>query len=145
MDNYKANKLLKIYKINNKLIFFIIYLLISVFVIFLWNLYSSLTLFFFLIVASYHFGREDTSFLHDGNSLLDQLFYLIKGSLIIFAPLFFHFDETLKVFEILFMSKTIIIFIKNEHWIINIFMGLGVWDIFILFIKINLKILKSYF
>ena len=32
MDNYKANKLLLIYKINNKSIFFIVYILISNFV-----------------------------------------------------------------------------------------------------------------
>ena len=35
MDNYKANKLLKIYKLNNKLIFFVIYILISFSVILL--------------------------------------------------------------------------------------------------------------
>ena len=101
LDNYKANKLLTIYRVKNKLIFFIIYIFISALVIFIWSLYSTYTLLAFLFVASYHFGLEDTSFLHKGNSLLDQLFYLIKGSLIIFAPLFFHFDETLKVFEVL--------------------------------------------
>ena len=90
MDNYKANKLLIIYKINNKSIFFIIYILIATFVIILWSLYSSFTLLLFLLVASYHFGREDTSFLNKGNSNLDQFFYLIKGSLIIFSPLFFN-------------------------------------------------------
>ena len=45
---------------------------------------------------------------------------LIKGSLIIFAPLFFHFDETLKVFEVLMLSKTFITFLETEHWIINV-------------------------
>ena len=43
MDNYKANKLLIIYKINNKSIFFIVYILISLFVILLWNIYTSFT------------------------------------------------------------------------------------------------------
>ena len=75
MDGYKSNKLLKIYKINNKLIFFIIYILISIFVILVWNLYSSIALISFLLIASYHFGREDTNFLHDGNSYLDQLLF----------------------------------------------------------------------
>ena len=96
MDNYKANKILKIYKINNKIIFYLIYTLISLLVIIFWFFFASLTLLVFLLVASYHFGREDTSFLNIGNSNFDQLFYLIKGSLIIFAPLFFHIDETLK-------------------------------------------------
>ena len=130
MDNYKANKLLKIYKLNNKLIFFVIYILISFSVILLWSIYSSLTLLFFLLVASYHFGREDTSFLHKGNSMLDQLLYLVKGSLIVFSPLFFHFEETLKIFEILFLSKNILIFIAEEHWIINVCLSLNILGYF---------------
>ena len=120
LDNYKSNKLLTIYKIKNKAIFFAIYILISALVIFIWSLYTTFTLLAFLLVASYHFGLEDTSFLHKGNSFLDQVFYLIKGSLIIFAPLFFHFDETLKIFETLMLSKVFLTFIELEHWIINI-------------------------
>ena len=119
LDNYKANKLLKIYRIKNKAIFFIIYIFISVLVIFVWSLYGTFTLLAFLLVASYHFGLEDTSFLHKGNSFLDQIFYLIKGSLIIFAPLFFHFDETLKIFETLMLIKAFLTFLEIEHWIIN--------------------------
>ena len=130
MDNYKANKLLKIYKLNNKLIFFVIYILISFSVILLWSIYSSLTLLFFLLVASYHFGREDTSFLHKGNSMLDQILYLVKGSLIVFSPLFFHFEETLKIFEILFLSKNILIFIAEEHWMINVCLSLNILGYF---------------
>ena len=130
MDNYKANKLLKIYKVNNKLIFFIIYIFISFSVILLWSIYSSLTLLFFLLVASYHFGREDTSFLHKGNSMLDQILYLVKGSLIVFSPLFFHFEETLKIFEILFLSKNILIFITEEHWIVNVCLSLNILGYF---------------
>ncbi len=139
MDNYKANKLLLIYKINNKSIFFIVYVLISAFVIFLWNLYSSFTLLFFLLVASYHFGREDTNFLHQGNSNLDQLVYLIKGSLIVFSPLFFHFEETLKIFETLFLSQTFLIFIKDEHWIINICLFLSILGYFYFIYKNKFK------
>ena len=120
LDNYKANKLLKIYNIKNKSIFFIIYIFISVLVIFVWSLYGTFTLLAFLLVASYHFGLEDTSFLHKGNSFLDQIFYLIKGSLIIFAPLFFHFDETLKIFETLMLSKAFLTFLEIEHWVINL-------------------------
>ena len=119
LDNYKANKLLTIYRIKNKAIFFVIYIFISALVIFIWSLFSTYTLLAFLFIASYHFGLEDTSFLHKGNSFLDQIFYLIKGSLIVFAPLFFHFDETLKIFETLMLSKAFITFLELEHWIIN--------------------------
>ena len=60
LDNYKADKLLTIYKINNKAIFFGIYIFISVLVIFIWSLYSTWALLGFLFVASYHFGLEET-------------------------------------------------------------------------------------
>ena len=120
LDNYKANKLLKIYNLKNKAIFFSTYIFISALVIFIWSLFSTYTLLAFLVVASYHFGLEDTSFLHKGNSLLDQFFYLIKGSLVVFAPLFFNFDETLKIFETLMVSKIFLTFLELEHWIINL-------------------------
>ena len=126
IDNYKANKVLKIYKINNKIIFYLIYTLISLLVIILWFFFASLTLLVFLLLASYHFGREDTSFLNIGNSNFDQLFYLIKGSLIIFAPLFFHIDETLKIFEVLLINDEVLFFIKDQHWIVNICLALGI-------------------
>ncbi len=125
MDNYKANKILKIYKTNNKIIFYLIYVLISLAVIIFWFFFASLTLLVFLLIASYHFGREDTSFLNIGNSNFDQFFYLIKGSLIIFAPLFFYIDETLKIFEVLLINDEVLFFIKDQHWIINICLGLG--------------------
>ena len=126
LDNYKANKLLSIYKIKNKTIFFAAYVFIAAFTIFVWSLYSSYTLLAFLIIASYHFGREDTSFLHVGNSYLDQIFYLVKGSLIVFAPLFFHFDQTLNIFETLMVKKEFLIFLEYEHWIINVFLFLSI-------------------
>ena len=114
MDNYKANKLLEIYKKKNKSIFFIIYISISVMIILLWSLYPTVTLLMFLIIASYHFGREDTSFLHQNNYYVDQALYLIKGSLIVFAPLFFHIDETIEIFETLLISDNILFYIKKE-------------------------------
>jgi len=136
MDNYKANK---IYKINNKIIFYLIYVLISLLVIIFWFFFASLTLLVFLLIASYHFGREDTSFLNIRNSNFDQLFYLIKGSLIIFAPLFFHIDETLKIFEVLLINDKILFFIKDQHWIINICLGLGVLGYFYFVFKNRFK------
>ena len=139
MDNYKANKILKIYKINNKIIFYLIYTLISLLVIILWFFFASLTLLVFLLLASYHFGREDTSFLNIGNSNFDQLLYLIKGSLIIFAPLFFHIDETLKIFEVLLINNEVLFFIKDQHWIINICLSLGTLGYFYFIFKNKFK------
>ena len=135
MDNYKANKILKI----NKIIFYLIYTLISLLVIIFWFFFASLTLLVFLLVASYHFGREDTSFLNIGNSNFDQFFYLIKGSLIIFAPLFFYIDETLKIFEVLLINDEVLFFIKDQHWIINICLSLGILGYFYFVFKNKFK------
>ena len=139
MDNYKANKILKIYKINNKIIFYLIYTLISLLVVIFWFFFASLTLLVFLLLASYHFGREDTSFLNIGNSNFDQFFYLIKGSLIIFAPLFFYIDETLKIFEVLLINHEVLFFIKDQHWIINICLSLSILGYFYFVFKNKFK------
>ena len=120
LDKYKANKILKIYKIDNKFVFYFSYTSISILIIISWIFFSLITLSAFLLIASYHFGREDTSFLIKKNSSFDQLLYLVKGSLIIFSPLFFHTDETLKIFELLLINNSFLIFIKNEHWVINV-------------------------
>jgi hypothetical protein len=47
LDNLKGQKLLKIYKIKNQFIFFLLYILISFVVILAWLLSPSLILFFF--------------------------------------------------------------------------------------------------
>ena len=120
LDNYKANKILKIYKINNKLVFYFSYISISILIILSWIFFSLITLLAFLLIASYHFGKEDTSFLIKKNSSFDQLLYLIKGSLIIFSPLFFHTEETLKIFELLHINNSFLIFVQKEHWVINV-------------------------
>ena len=126
LDNYKADKILKFYKVNNRSVFYFSYIFISGLVILSWIFFSLFTLLIFLLIASYHFGKEDTSFLIRKNSNLDQLLFFVKGSMIIFAPLFFHTDETLGIFEILFVKDSIFLnFIKNEHWLINICLGLN--------------------
>jgi Brp/Blh family beta-carotene 15,15'-monooxygenase len=58
-----------------------------------------------LIIASYHFGKEDTQFLIIKNSYLNQLLFFLKGSLIILAPMYFHFDETISIFKLLLIKS----------------------------------------
>jgi hypothetical protein len=52
LDDLKGYKLLKFYKINIKLLFFVAYILISFLIIIIWILVPTLMLIFFLIVAS---------------------------------------------------------------------------------------------
>ena len=63
LDNMKGKKLFEIFKINNFFIFYLSYILLAILIIIFWVILPSISLVFFLIVASYHFGKEDTSFL----------------------------------------------------------------------------------
>jgi len=105
LDNLKGRKLFQVYGINNFVIFYLSYILISLSVIFFWIIIPSISLIIFLIIASHHFGKEDTQFLIVENSYLNQLFFFLKGSLIIFAPMYFHFDETISIFKLLLIDN----------------------------------------
>ena len=105
LDNLKGKKLLKIFGINNVLIFYLLYILIATVVIILWIIMPSISLIIFLIVASYHFGKEDTQFLVIENSYVNQLLFFIKGTLIVLAPIYFHFDETINIFKLLLVDN----------------------------------------
>ena len=101
LDDLKGYKLLKFYNINNKLLFFIAYILIASLIIFFWILLPTLMLIFFLIIASYHFGKEDCWGIKLQKSNFNILIFFLKGSLIISAPLLFSFNETLAIFDTL--------------------------------------------
>ena len=105
LDNIKGKKLFKIFGITNFSIFYLIYIVIAITIIILWIIIPVLSLIVFLVVASYHFGKEDTQFLIIENSYLNQLLFLTKGSLIILAPMYFHFDETISIFKLLLVQN----------------------------------------
>jgi Brp/Blh family beta-carotene 15,15'-monooxygenase len=105
LDNLKGRKLFQIFGISNFLIFYLSYILISLIVIILWVIIPSVSLVIFLIVASHHFGKEDTQFLIIENSYYNQLLFFLKGSLIIFAPMYFHFNETISIFKLLLIDN----------------------------------------
>ena len=105
LDNLKGRKLFNIYGINSFFIFYLSYILISLIVIILWIIAPSISLIIFLIVASHHFGKEDTQFLIIKNSYHNHLLFFLKGSLVIFAPMYFHFDETISIFKLLLIDN----------------------------------------
>ena len=105
LDNFKGRKLFQILKIDNFSIFYFGYILIALIVIFLWILIPYVSLIIFLMVASYHFGKEDTQFLIIQNSYYNQFLFFLKGSLIVFAPMYFHFDETISIFRLLLIEN----------------------------------------
>ena len=105
LDHIKGQKLLKLFNLESIFIFYITYILISGVVIATWMLLPSVTLIIFLIIASYHFGKEDTQFLIINRSYLTQILYFFKGFLIILAPLYFHFQETVAIFKLLLIDN----------------------------------------
>ena len=105
LDHIKGQKLLELFNLKSIYIFYITYILISGVVITTWMLLPSVTLIIFLIIASYHFGKEDTQFLINNRSYFTQMLYFFKGFLIILAPLYFHFQETVAIFKLLLIDN----------------------------------------
>ena len=107
LDHIKGKKLLNILNIKKISIFYFSYIFIAILVIVIWTVIPSISLIIFLIIASFHFGKEDTQFLINENSYLNQLLFFFKGILIIIAPMFFHFNETVAIFKFLLVDNEI--------------------------------------
>ena len=105
LDHIKGQKLLELFNFKSIYIFYITYILISGVVIATWMLLPSVSLIIFLIISSYHFGKEDTQFLINNRSYFTQILYFFKGFLIILAPLYFHFQETVAIFKLLLIDN----------------------------------------
>jgi Brp/Blh family beta-carotene 15,15'-monooxygenase len=139
LDNFKGNKLLKILKIKNKFLFYLIYIFVSLAVIGSWLIFPLLTLAIFLIVAAYHFGKEDSVFGKVNKFKLLNLLLFLKGSLIILAPLYFHHYETIQIFEILGVKL-----IQYNISLIIILMSLSLISNFFISKNILLSLLDSF-
>ena len=105
LDHIKGQRLFKILNIQQFYFFYFTYILIAISVIIIWILKPSISLLLFLIIASYHFGKEDTQFLINKHSMLNMCLYFFKGLLIVLAPLFFHFNETINIFKFLLIEN----------------------------------------
>ena len=138
LDHNKGKKLLKLFNIKSTYVFYITYILISVIVVITWIMLPSIALLVFLIVASFHFGKEDTQFLIYKSSYFTHLLYVFKGALIILAPLTFHFQETVAIFKLLLIEDELFYsslnFIENNG-VIKIGIILSFWSSIFLFLK----------
>ena len=113
LDNIKGKKLIKIYRISNIAYFYLIYVLFGLGIITLWILIPNGLLLLFLVIASYHFGKEDSEFIYKKN---EESFFLktIKGSIIIISPLLFNKEKTLEIFSSISFDLSNSLFIKDE-------------------------------
>ena len=105
LDDQKGKKLSQLYNVKKSYFFYLIYSLIGIRIIIFWLFFPTVSLILFLIVASYHFGKEDTEFLINNENVSNLILYFFKGSLIIIAPLMFHFVETINIFKLLLIEN----------------------------------------
>ena len=149
LDHIKGRKLLKIFQINNIITFYTSYFLLAVTIIILWVLLPTVVLIAFLIVASFHFGKEATQFLIDNNSYLNQFLFFLKGFLVILAPLYFNFNETVSIFKLLLIEnesfyQSLNVIENNNFLIIGIVLS-ALSSIILFFKKFELKKFTIFF
>ena len=133
LDNIKGKKLLNLLGYKSEYLFYLSYIFISLLIIFCWLILPNITLLIFLIVASYHFGKEDTVFKLKNNFILNEILFFLKGSSVIIAPLFFQRESTYEIFATLnfyvfessfFNDFSLIIFLLLSFFS-NIFLSIG--------------------
>jgi len=128
LDNIKGYKILKTYNIKNKFIFYFIYIFLSLSIILIWTIFPTTALITFLIVAAYHFGREDSWGVPIIESNFNVIKFFLKGSLIILAPLWLSFNETILIFKTLG--------IKNDEFY-NFLYFISISEFFLYFIFLS--------
>ncbi len=136
LDHIKGKKLLKLLNYKSISTFYILYILVGLSVILLWLLFSKILLLIFLVVASYHFGKEDSEFINSKSNF--DLIYFFKGSLVITAPLLFHTTETLNIFNNLNFDISQSLFISNEF--LCIFIAISLFANIIISLKKDIDI-----
>ena len=133
LDNLKGQKLLKVLGFKSIYLFYLSYLTISFLIILLWLFLPNVTLLLFLIVAAYHFGKEDTIFKLKKDSLINDVVFFFKGSTIIIAPLLMNRDATNEIFNTLnfnffensFFNDFNLIFLLILSFLSNMYLSLN--------------------
>ena len=122
LDHIKGKKLIKILGFKSSGIFYFGYIFVGLITISIWLLFPKFLLLSFLIIAAFHFGKEDSEFINKNKNF--ELIYFLKGSLVIVAPLLFHKSETLSIFKSLNFDMTGNTLLSNEILYLFIFISL---------------------
>ena len=94
LDYIKGRAVLRTLDIEKIRPFYVVYIAVALGTLLSWYFAPGLLIAGFLLLAAYHFGKEDAEFLEPTPSRLDPLFFMFKGSAVIAAPLYFSFAET---------------------------------------------------
>ena len=114
LDNIKGKKILKLFGYKQNVSFYLVYVLISSLIIVFWLIFPNTILLLFLIVAAYHFGKEDTVFSFRKKFFISESLFFFKGSTVILAPLLLNREETNEIFGILNFDVFEAEFFSNE-------------------------------
>ena len=96
-----GKKLLKKFSNLWFLYFIILYVLISLIYFIVWIKFPGIALIFFLLIASYHFGYEEYNYFNASNHISFDVNMIIRGLIIVFCPILFHYDQVSYLFSIL--------------------------------------------
>ena len=118
LDNVKGAKLLKLFGYKHIISFYLAYMFISLLIIIFWMIFPNTVLFLFLVVAAYHFGKEDTVFAFRKKFFISECLFFLKGSAVIIVPLLLNREETNEIFRILNFNFFEAKFFSNEFLIV---------------------------
>ena len=141
LDNLKGKKLFNKLKLKiNFLTFYLAYSLIAILILVLWFNFGQICLWTFLILASYHFGKEDTPdilILKNKSKLLISFKFFARGSTVIVMALFFHFEETISILQLISTDENFLGFYemnvaglewqRDIKWSLYILILINIW------------------
>ena len=141
LDNLKGKKLFNKLKLKSSfLLFYLAYISIAILILILWFNFSQISLWTFLILASYHFGKEDTPdilTLKNKNKLINFSKFFARGSTVIVMALFFNFEKTISILQFIStdeyfmgfyaMDVTGLEWQDNIRWSLYFFILINVW------------------
>ena len=141
LDNLKGKKLFNKLKLKSSfLLFYLAYISIAILILILWFNFGQISLWTFLILASYHFGKEDTPNVlisKNKNKLFMSLKFFAKGSTVIVMALFFNFEKTMGILQFISTDEYFMGFYTmdvaglewqdNIRWSLYIFILINVW------------------
>ena len=129
---------------NWKFIFYFTYVALAISVFIIWYLNPLISLIIFLVVSSFHFGKEDLEIYLDKKYRYHLFFFFLKGSLIVLLPLFFNFEQTNLIFNTIIFSKNYILLSSNYTKLILI-LNLLTQVIFYLYVYLKKKLNRNDF
>jgi Brp/Blh family beta-carotene 15,15'-monooxygenase len=141
LDNLKGKKLFNKLRLKNSfLIFYLAYSFITILILALWFNFGQICLWTFLILASYHFGKEDTPdilILKNKSKLLISFKFFARGSTVIVMALFFHFEETISILQLISTEENFLGFYemnvaglewqRDIKWSLYILILINIW------------------